>query len=441
MTPTTAPSPLTDEDLADAWPVLSSEDRVAGFRMLPPDVAEEFFDSLDAAEQATLLLDLSPAEARLWIRVLEPDDAVDVVQAAPEERRADLLASLDESTRKEVSALLAYAEDVAGGLMSPRYARLRPDMRVDEAIRYLRMQALERLETIYYVYVVSADQRLLGVVSFRDLFAAPADKTMREIMSTAVVTAREDTDQEELSRMFAEQGYLAVPVVDGEGRMKGIVTVDDILDVVTEEATEDIQKIGGTAALEAPYLHVGVLGMLRKRAGWLVVLFFGQMITATAMAGFEDEIATAVILAVFLPLIISSGGNSGSQASTLVIRALALDEVRLRDWGRVFRREVLIGFLLGAMLGVLGLLRIVGASALFGGYGEHALLLGLTIGASILGVVLWGATAGAMLPFVLRRLDLDPASASAPFIATLVDVTGIMIYFSIAKMVLTGTIL
>jgi magnesium transporter len=375
------------------------------------------------------------------MRLLPPDDAADVIQAAPVEDRAHLIELLDDAMRREVVGLLAYAEDDAGGLMSPRYARLRPEMSVDEAIAYLRRQAREHAETLYYVYVLDPDQKLLGVITFRDLLMAPSDRRVRDIMHTEVVTAREDMDQEELSKLFAEHDYIAIPVVDSDGRVKGIVTVDDIVDVVREEATEDIQKFGGMEALDAPYLEIGFSRMVRKRAGWLAALFIGEMLTATAMGHFETEIARAVVLALFVPLIISSGGNSGSQASTLVIRAMALGELRLRDWWRVVRREVAAGLSLGTILATIGLVRILAWQAAFGLYGEHYALIAMTVALSLIGVVMWGTMIGATLPMLLTRLGFDPASASAPFVATLVDVSGILIYFTVASLVLGGTLL
>jgi len=428
-------------ELLDAWPVLSAEERLEGLRLLPHADAEDLLLSLPARDQAELILETSAGERRSWMRLLPPDDAADVVQAAPQAEREGLLALLDEPTRKEVAALLAYAEDDAGGLMNPRYARLRPDMSVDEAITYLRRQARERLETIYYMYVLDAEQRLLGVVSFRDLFAAPPEKKVRDIMHTEVVTAPESMDQEALSRLFAEHDFLAIPVIDAERHVKGIVTVDDIVDVVQEEATEDIQKIGGMEALDAPYLEIGFASMVRKRAGWLAILFVGEMLTATAMGFYEREIARAVVLALFVPLIISSGGNSGSQASTLVVRALALGEVKLRDWWRVVRREIGAGMWLGAILASIGLARILVWQLLFHTYGDHYVPIALTVAASLIGVVTWGTIAGSMLPLVLRRIGFDPASASAPFVATLVDVSGLVIYFSVASFILRGTLL
>jgi magnesium transporter len=432
---------LSADDLRAMWMILEHDERIEGFKLLPRTDAEEFFLELPARDHAELLLGLPAEEQRAWIRLLAPDDAADLVQAAPVEQRDRLLSLLDAPTRKEVKALLAYAEDEAGGLMNPRFARLRPDATVDEAISYLRRQARERLETIYYVYVLDEQQRLLGVVSFRELFAAPPDRRVRDIMHVDVVTVREDQDQESVSRIFAQHDLAAIPVLDAEDRVKGIVTVDDIVDVVEEEATEDIQKVGGMEALGVPYMQIAFFDMLKKRAGWLAVLFVGEMLTATAMTYFEDEIARAVVLALFVPLIISSGGNSGSQASTLVIRAMALGEVKLRDWWRVIRRELAAGVALGSVLGTLGLLRILIWQAVSPSYGQHYMLLALTVFGSLIGVVTFGTLAGSLLPFLLRRLGFDPASASAPFVATLVDVTGLIIYFSVASAVLTGTLL
>jgi len=273
-----------------------------------------------------------------------------VIQAAPLERREALMALLDEATRREVAALLAYSEDNAGGLMNPRYVRVRPDMTVDEAISYVRKQMRELTRTIYYVFVLDSEQRLMGVVSFSALFNASVRARVSDIMRTQVITIPEQMDQETVAQKFAQSRLLALPVVDVKGRMQGIVTADDVADVVREEATEDMQKVGGVEALDAPYLEIDMSRMIRKRVGWLCVLFLGEMLTASAMGFFEKEIARAVVLALFIPLIISSGGNSGSQATTLVIRAMALGEVRLRDWWRVVRREFFSGLTLGVIL-------------------------------------------------------------------------------------------
>jgi len=266
-------------------------------------------------------------------------------------------------------------------------------------------------------------------------------KLVRDVMRKEFLAATEEMHQEEVAKLVSQRHLLALPVLDSEGRMKGIVTVDDIVDVVQEEASEDIQKIGGLEALDAPYLEIGFWEMVKKRAGWLAVLFLGEMLTATAMGRFEDEISRAVVLALFVPLIISSGGNSGSQATTLVIRAMAVREVRLRDWWRVVRREFSAGLVLGSVLAVIGFVRILVWQAIWHTYGENFMAIAFTVATSLVGVVLFGTIAGSMLPFLLRRAGLDPASASAPFVATLVDVTGLVIYFTVASIILRGTLL
>jgi len=432
---------MTPETLLDAWPILSPEERLEGFALLGANEAADFFLALSSRDQADLLQELGPERSRPWMRLLAPDDGADVVQALEPRARPRFLALLDPATLGEVSALLVYAEDAAGGVMNPRYMRLRPEISVEVAIRYLRRQAIRGIEVIDYAYVLDPDMHLLGVVSFRELFAAPPEKLVSDIMHRDLVTVADETDQEAVAHLFAEEGLLAIPVVDADGRMKGVVTADDVVGVVQEEATEDIQKIGGSEALDEPYLQIGFADMVRKRGCWLAALFLGEMLTATAMGFFEAEIARAVILALFVPLIISSGGNSGSQAATLVIRAMALGEVRIRDWWRVARREILTGLALGLVLGFIGLVRILVWQAVGQVYGVHYLLVALTVAGSLVGVVMFGTLAGSMLPFVLRRLGADPASASAPFVATLVDVTGLVIYFTVARVLLGGTLL
>ncbi|CAN5724731.1 magnesium transporter [soil metagenome] len=432
-------SGVDSNELREAWWLLPLEERLEGFRLLDADDANHFFFDLDPRDQAELLLTLPNAERRFWVRSLEPDDAVDLIQELDDDDRHQLLSVLDDTTRREVTVLLAYKEDEAGGLMSSRFARLRPDMTVDAAVSYLRKQAVAgvKLETIYYIYVLELDLRLIGVVSFRDLFALPGSHLVRDVMLADFVTVPESMDQEDVARLFAEYDLIALPVVDDAGRMKGIVTVDDIVDVVEEEATEDAHKFGGLAALEQPYLRTGFLSLVQKRAGWLIILFLGGMLTANALGQFEDSIATLSFLTLFIPLIIASGGNSGSQASTLVIRAMAMDELRPRDWLRVARRELATGLALGAVLGVIGFLRVVLFPGDIANFGAAAVtLMGLTMAISLMGVVLFGTLAGSMLPFLLRRAGLDPASASAPLVATVVDVTGLIIYFLTASYLL-----
>ena len=434
------PEPLTFDELRDAWPFLDLQERSDGLHILPREDAEDFFIGLTAKDQAALLNHWRPGHRRQWLRLLEPDDVADVIQAGPEKERPALLTLLDVPTRKEVQALLAYEEDEAGGLMNTRYARLRPQMTADEAVSYLRRQAKSSLETIYYAFVLDPEQRLLGVVSFRDLLIAPPQKMVADIMETDVVRVNDEMDQQTVSRIFAEHDLAVIPVVDAEGKMKGIVTVDDIVDVVQEEATEDIQKFGGMEALDLPYLQSTRREMLKKRGTWLAVLLIGEMLTATALGFFQKQIDRATVLALFIPLIISSGGNSGSQASTLVIRAMALGEVRAADWWRVMRRELATGVVLGIFLGAIALLRVV-VWGLAGSYGAHYVLIAATVMLSLVGVVMFGTLAGSMLPFVLKKIGADPASASAPFVATLVDVTGLIIYFLVANIILAGTLL
>ncbi|MBK7845704.1 MAG: magnesium transporter [Bdellovibrionales bacterium] len=427
--------------LREQWAEFDSELRKEIFSKLSRPDAEELFLNLSVDDQLELIEKQSLLEKRSWLRLLALDDAADLIQKFSKDQQAEALNVLDSHTRREVMGLLAYEEDNAGGLMNPQYIRLRPDMTIDEATQYLRAQARTPVEIIYYAYVLDSEQRLKGIVSFRDLLMAPREKLIKDIMTSELVTVSEEMDREEVSRVFTQTNFVAIPVVDRNQRMKGIVTYDDNATVVQIEATEDIQKLGGMEALDAPYFKVNFLSMIKKRAGWLTILFIGEMFTATAMGYYEDQIQKAVILALFIPLIISSGGNSGSQASTLIIRALALREIRLRDWWRVLIREIASGLTLGAILGVIGLLRITLWQHWSPIYGEHYLLVAFAVSSSLVGVVLWGTTAGSMLPFLLKRLGFDPASASAPFVATLVDVTGLVIYFTLASLILSNTLL
>ena len=381
---------LTGEELRDAWAVLAPAERLEGFQHLERAEADEFFLGLSTHEQAAMLRAMPAGERRLWLRLLAPDDTADLVQELPEAERAAFLGQLDEVSRREVAALMAYAADAAGGLMSPRFARLRPEMTVDEAIRYLRRQAREQLETIYYAYVLDQEQRIRGVVTFRDLFMAPGNRPLVDVMHTAVISVPDTMDQEAVARVIAEHDLNALPVVDADGRMKGIVTVDDIVDVVQHEATEDIQKLGGMEALDTPYMETGFGAMVKKRGGWLAALFLGEMLTASAMAHYEHEIARAVVLTLFIPLIISSGGNSGSQATTLIIRAMALGEISGRDWWPIIRREIAAGLALGGILATIGLIRIAVWQSLFHPSGVSWLRIGVTVAVSLIGVVSWG---------------------------------------------------
>lgn len=429
------------QTLPQLWTTLTVDERKEKFRSLPRTEAEDLFLSLKTRDQADLIAEASTLEKRGWVRLLAPDDVADLIQELGHEQREEILTLLDPQTKREVIALLAYAEDNAGGLMSSRFVRLRPDMNVDEAISYIRIQSRTQVETIYYAYVLNTDQVLLGVISFRELFSAAPNRKVTEIMHTEIIQIPVDLDQEQIARIFSQHDLMALPVIDNAGKMVGIVTFDDIASVIQEEATEDIHKIGAVETLDAPYLEISWTEMIKKRAGWLMVLFIGEMFTASALGYFEDEIQRAVVLSLFLPLIISSGGNSGSQASTLIIRAMALGEVRLRDWLRVLGREVLSGLALGVVLGAIGFCRILFWPLRERLYGPHYAVLAVTVGCSVIGVVLWGTISGSMLPFFLKKMGLDPASASAPAVATIVDVTGVIIYFTVASVFLKGILL
>jgi magnesium transporter len=445
VVPVPAPEEIEHQslfELFESWSALTPAERREKFKELPRTDAEELFLNLRVHDQLDLLEEATSLEKRSWVRLLAPDDVADLIQAiGAEEERDNVLSLLDPQTKREVTALLAYAEDNAGGLMSSRFIRLRPEISVDEAISYIRIQAKTQVETIYYAYVLATDQTLLGVVSFRELFSSSSDKNVKDIMKTDMVKVSVDTDQEQIGKIFSSQDLMAIPVIDANNKMVGIVTFDDVASVIQEEATEDIHKLGAVESLDAPYMQIDMIQMIKKRAGWLMVLFVGEMFTATAMGYFQNEIERAVVLSMFIPLIISSGGNSGSQASTLIIRAMSLGEVRLRDWWRVLARELLTGLVLGTCLGAVGLTRILlwpNRQAL---YGPHYLLVGFTVAASIVGVVLWGTISGSMLPFLLKKMRFDPASASAPAVATLVDVTGLIIYFTVASIILRGALL
>ena len=426
----------------DHWSQFSYSQRQTHFFNLSRTEAEELYLNLTAPDQFELIKEVSTLEKRSWIRLLAPDDAADLIQeSADAEHREELLSLLDPQTKREVSALLAYAEDAAGGIMSSRFIRLRPQMNVDEAISYIRIQAKTQVETIYYAYVLSSEQQILGVVSFRELFAAAPQKKIEDIMHTDVTTIPDDLDQEQIGQIFAKQDLMAIPVIDKDKKMVGIVTFDDVAQAVQEEATEDIHKIGGMESLDAPYLQISFKEILKKRVFWLLILFVGEMFTATALGYFEHELEKAVVLSLFLPLIISSGGNSGSQASTLMVRAMALGEVKLKDWWRVLIREIGAGVVMGTCLGVVGLFRIYFWPWRESLYGPHYGYIAIAVGCSVIGVVLFGTMCGSMLPFLLRKLKLDPAAASAPAVATIVDVTGVIIYFTVAQFFLRGILL
>jgi len=380
-----------------------------------------------------IFLQRSKEPPRRWFPGLEFTDQV-------LQRASDLQVAIVAERGRHGMVPITYPEDEAGSLMHSDYVRISPDSTVENAIAEVRRQATQ-VEMLYYAYALDENDHLMGVLSFRQLLAADRNKRLRDVMRTDYLSVQEDDDQEVVAQLLARSKLLAVPVLNADGHMRGIITSADVAGIVQQEAGEDILKIGGMEALEGPYLDVTFAQMVRKRAGWLAILFLGEMLTATAMGHFSAEIEKAVILALFIPLIISSGGNSGSQATTLVIRAMALGELRLRDWWRVIRRELAAGLVLGSILGAIGVSRILLWQSLQGTYGPHYVVVALTIGISLVGVVMFGTIAGSMLPFILRRCGLDPASASAPFVATLVDVSGLIIYFTVASIILRGSLL
>jgi magnesium transporter len=435
---------LTDmhpSDVADLIIALPREEEGFVFRVLPRDEAGEVFSYLPPDHQEGLIESLSNEQVRNVLAEMNPDDRTRLLEEMPAEVTRRLLTALSPEDLKNARWLLGYPEDTAGRYMTPRYVTVQPEMTAREALDHIRRTGPGK-ETVNVVYIVDQRGRLVEDIRLSSLVLADPDSKVVDIDDPPLVKMNATDDREEVLKAFEKYDRLALPVTDADGHMLGIITVDDVLDVAEQEATEDIQKLGGMEALDAPYLQVNVLSMIKKRAGWLSALFLGEMLTATAMSFFEKEIARAVVLALFVPLIISSGGNSGSQATSLIIRSLALRELRLRDWFRVFRREIISGLALGSLLGFIGFVRIVLWEKLgLTEYGTHYMLVALTVWASLVGVVMFGTLAGSMLPFILRKLGFDPATASAPFVATLVDVTGLCIYFTVALMILRGTLL
>jgi magnesium transporter len=434
---------LLPADIADGLNELPREAAAKVVAALPFHLAVETFDepSLEGRDEIVELL--SDGVAIPLIQAMSADQQVRLFRGLKESDRSRLLHVLDAPTRNQLRLLMSYPPQSAGGLMTTEFVGIPSSWTALEVRRHIS-QVGEAKETVYAIYVLEEKtQRLLRVISLREVIMAESDTPVMEIgEGRKPVTTRPLTDREDVARLISRYDLLAIPVLDEAGHVLGIVTVDDVIDALISEQTEDVQKMGGMEALGEPYMEIGLLSMIRKRAGWLCALFLGEMLTATAMGHFEHEISKAVVLALFIPLIISSGGNSGSQATSLIIRAMALREVSLADWWRVAVREIPAGLALGSILGVIGVIRIV-LWQHFGwyNYGEHYLLVGTTVGTALVGVVLFGSLAGSMLPFLLRRVGFDPASASAPFVATLVDVTGLVIYFSVGFLMLRGTLL
>ena len=426
-------------EIADAVGDLHENERAVVFRILPKNKEADIFEYLDLDVQKSLLKALGREEVSSILDQMSPDDRTALLEELPGPIVRQLIDSLSPEERSIARTLLGYPKDSICRLMTPEYVAVSPGWTVEQVLDHIRNHAKE-IESLDFIYVLDERGKLLDDIRIRDILLSPIGRPVREVMNESFISLKPGDTKEKAVQVFKQYDRSALPVVNSDGFLLGIVTIDDVLHMVEEIDTQDIQKFGGLEALDYPYVRTPILQLVKKRAGWLVLLFLGEMLTATAMGYFQDEIAKAVVLALFIPLIISSGGNSGSQASTLIIRAMALQEITLRDWWLVMRREVFSGLLLGAVLGSIGFLRIALWSAFTDLYGPHWLLVALTVACSLVGVVMWGTLSGSMLPFALRRMGFDPASSSAPFVATLVDVTGLVIYFSVAAAILGGTL-
>lgn len=402
--------------------------------------AASVFKILDLSTQKDIIQELPPYKTAELLNELPADDRTSFLEELPSEVVKELIRLLDPEERRVTLSLLGYPEGSVGRLMTPDYIAVQVDWTVQEVLEHIREVGKES-ETIDVIYVVTDKGEFVDDVRIREILLASPDRQVGELIDNRFIVLNVNDDQEEANQVFKMNNRVALPVVDDKNVLLGIVTIDDILWVANEEFSEDMQKMGGTEALDEPYLEIPILKLFKKRVVWLVVLFLGEMLTATVMQYFEGQIQKAVVLALFIPLIISSGGNSGSQASTLIIQAMAVGEITLVDWWRVLRREIISGLLLGAMLGLIGFFRVVFWNSVFHTYGDHGILVAFTVGVSLIGVVLWGTISGSMLPIVLKKLGADPATSSAPFVATLVDVTGLVIYFSAALMFLHGILL
>ena len=435
---------LRAPDIAEALKELPPDAAAKVMAALPFDLAVQVFDEPELTRhRCAIIQKIDPSKVGLLIEAMSADQQADLFREVPADERNALLARVREPTRVSLRKLLKYPPESAGGIMTTEFVSVPSDWTVHQTLSLIR-EVGGRKETVYAIYVLDQDEQTLEhVVSLRELMTSDREDNVLEVgRRRPPLTVKPETDREEAARLISKYNLLAIPVVDADRHILGIVTVDDVIDALVEETTEDVQRFGGMEALDAPYMEIGFIEMVRKRAGWLCALFLSEMLTATAMQRFQSEIERAAVLAMFIPLVMSSGGNSGSQATSLVIRALALQELKLRDWWKIAMRELPTGLLLGAILGVIGFVRIVLWQNLhIFNYGSHYMLLAITVGFALVGIVAFGSLAGSMLPFLLKKIGFDPASASAPFVATLVDVTGLVIYFSVAFLVLHGTLL
>lgn len=431
---------LDPPDIAEVIEELADEDRVLVFRILPRELATDVFSELAGEVQESLMHSLGDQRIAVLLNEMAADDRTAFFEELPAAVVRKLLLLLTREERIIASSLLGYPEHSVGRHMTPDYVMVKHDWTIGQVLEHIRKYGQDS-DSLNHIYVVDPTGRLLDDIRTHDILLSHPDKTISEIMDNKFVALDATQDQEDAVEHFRKYARSVLPVVDSQGMMLGIVTMDDVLEIAEEEATEDIQKLGGVEALEDPYMRTSLFNLVRKRANWLVFLFLSEMLTASALGVFQGEIERAVVLALFIPLIISSGGNAGSQASTLVIRALAIGEIKLGDWIHVFSREIRSGVILGLILGTIGFLRVSSWHFLFHNmYGDQWYLVAITVFFSLIGVVLWGSISGAMLPFALKRLGVDPATSSAPFVATLVDVTGLIIYFTVARVFLISAL-
>ncbi len=429
-------------DVAEIILDLPADEQVIIFRILPHALAADVFEYLDVDvdAQQQLLRGMAHEQVVGILNEMSPDDRTALLEELPSAAARQLLKLLTPEERQIAQQLLGYPEGSVGRLMTPDLIAVKAEWTVRDTLDFVRENGRDS-ETLNVIYVVDDRGKLIDDLRIREFLLTPLDRKVSELMDETFVSLSATDTQEDALNVFRKYDRSALPVLDSGGVLVGLVTIDDMLDVAQEEATEDMEKFGGMEAMDEAYMRIPLLTMVRKRATWLVVLFLGEMLTASAMGYYEGAIAKAVVLALFLPMIISSGGNSGSQASMLIIRAMALGEVTLRDWWRVMQKEILAGLMLGLVLGSIGFLRVAVWAQFSNVYGPHWMLIAITVGVALVGVVLWGSLSGSMLPFVLRALGADPATSSAPFVATLVDVTGLIIYFSLALLILRGSML
>src|SRR5712672_624800 len=427
-------------DIVEALNDMPPELAVAVLLHLPPDRAIEVLDQPGLEREPELITLMPRTVAAKLLAGVSADRVADIFRQVEEPHCSELLDLLDPDTRVNIRRLLEYPKDTAGSIMTTEFASIPSSYTVQQTLDYLRHVESSR-ETVYAIYVLDPlSKKLVKTITLRRLITGDPEAPVLSVARPGrLITATPLMDREDVARLISKYDLLAVPVVD-HGRVIGIVTVDDVIDAIVQESTEDAQKFGGMAAINEPYMEIGFWQMMKKRGGWLCALFLSEMLTASAMQGYEGELEKAIVLTLFIPLIMSSGGNSGSQATSLLIRALALRELEIKDWWRVALREIPNGVALGAMLGLVGIVRI-SLWQYFYDYGEHWMLIALTVGAALVGIVMFGSLTGSMLPFILQRIGFDPASASAPFVATLVDVTGLVIYFTVASLILRGTLL